>query len=105
MTLNTKINNFLKNQFATKVSINVNYVYPNKKLIGYTYLEQVKDLMPSFILAALMGCVVFLVGFVPINIYIKLVLQLLTGAFIYVFLAWRFKVSSFLYLTGVIKRR
>jgi O-antigen/teichoic acid export membrane protein len=76
--------------------------YPNKRLIGYTYLEQIKDLMPSFFLSAFMCVIVYLVGLLPLNIYVKLILQIITGAAVYTALAWRFKISSFSYLTRII---
>jgi teichuronic acid exporter len=79
--------------------------YPNKKLIGYTYLEQLKDLMPSFLLSAFMGVIVYLVGFLPLDHYIKLVLQIITGVLVYAVLARQFKVSSFSYLTGIFVRK
>jgi len=76
--------------------------YPNKRLIGYTYLEQIKDLMPSFLLSAFMGVIVYLVGLLPLDTYIKLILQIITGAVVYTVLAWQFKISSFTYLIGII---
>ncbi len=79
--------------------------YPNKRLIGYTYSEQMKDLMPSFLISSFMGVIVYFVGFLPLNIYIKLVLQIITGTVVFTGLAWCLKISSFFYLTGIIADR
>lgn len=76
--------------------------YPNKKLIGYTYTEQMKDLMPSFLLAAFMGMVVYFVGLLSLHIYFKLFMQIITGITVYSILAWWFKISSLSYLRGCI---
>lgn len=77
-------------------------VYPNKKLIGYTFTEQMRDLMPSFLLAALMGGVVFFVGFFKINLYLKLILQIVAGTLTYILLVWFFKIPSFCYLCDLV---
>lgn len=79
--------------------------YPNKRLIGYTYLEQIKGLMPSFLLSAFIGVIVYLVGLLPLNIInVKVILQIITGATVYTALAWQFKVSSYSYLVGLVTR-
>lgn len=76
--------------------------YPNKKLVGYTYAEQIMDLMPSFLMAGCMGVVVYYIGLISIDIYIKLVLQIIIGISVYSFLAWKLNISSFSYLIGLV---
>lgn len=49
-----------------------------------------------------MGVIVYLVGLLPLDTYIKLILQIITGAVVYTVLAWQFKISSFTYLIGII---
>lgn len=82
--------------------------YPNKKLIGYTYTEQTKDLMPSFLISAFMGVVVYFVGFLSMNIYAKLALQTITGVIIYLILSWQIKIPSFTYfaehIVGILRK-
>ena len=72
--------------------------YPNKRLIGYTYSEQMKDLMPSFLISSFMGVIVYFVGFLPLNIYIKLFLQIISGAVFYLALGWSLRIESLNYL-------
>lgn len=77
--------------------------YPNKKLMGYSYIEQWKDLFPGFIVSILMGCIVFPLQFLPIPVIVCLVLQILTGIVVYVMFSKLFKIESFAYLLSTIK--
>ena len=79
--------------------------WPNKKLMNYGYLEQLKDILPGIILATFMGICVKLVRFIPVTmpLVIVLILQVITGAAIYIILSKLFKLESFGYLIDVIK--
>lgn len=79
--------------------------YPNKRLIGYTYSEQIRDLMPSFLLAIFMGVIVFFIGLLSIGIYTKLVMQIVIGMCVYLLLAWKLNIPSFLYLIELIFKK
>lgn len=67
---------------------------PNKKLLGYSYFEQLKDLLPSIVLSAVMAVCVLLVGMIPMNDIVKIFLQVLTGAAVYFGLAKLFRLES-----------
>ena len=77
--------------------------YPNKKLMGYSYLEQWKDIFPSFALAILMGTLVFPLQYLPLATWICLIIQIVVGATIYILLSKLFKLESFSYLLSTIK--
>ena len=77
--------------------------FPNKKLLKYGYFEQIKDILPFIAMSAVMAGAVIGIGFIPINIYIKLVIQVLVGVVIYVALSAIFKVESFRYILNIIK--
>lgn len=77
--------------------------YPNKKLLNYSFKEQMKDIMPAFILAIIMGIIVYCVSFIKINIFIILVMQIVIGTLLYMFLAYCFKLESFMYIICTIK--
>ena len=78
-------------------------VFPNRKLFNYGYLEQIKDILPFVLMSAVMAGAVIGIGFIPINIYLKLVIQVLSGVIIYVALSMIFKVESFRYILNIIK--
>lgn len=78
--------------------------YPNKKLLGYSYWEQVKDILPAIGVSALMGIPVYLMNYLPISSIVILVLQILAGMALYISFSAIFKMDSFLFLWGFIKR-
>lgn len=76
-----------------------------RKSIGYTLKEQIKDVMPALAMAAMMaGCVVLL-KFLAINTLLKLVLQVVVGAGVYLSLSIVSKNKSLDYLTKYLKGR
>lgn len=78
--------------------------WPNKKLLGYSYLQQLKDLMPSMALTTVMGAVVYCVGFLPIATWLVLAIQILAGVAIYVGGSMLFKLESYQYILNAAKR-
>lgn len=77
--------------------------FPNKKLLDYPYLEQLKDMAPSILLSALMGAGVYLLTFLGLNDFATLALQLACGVALYVALSMLFRIDSFNYILSVIK--
>ena len=57
------------------------------KVSGYTIVEQLKDIFPAFAMSTIMGIVVYIMNFFNWNIYVKLVMQILTGIVIYIILS------------------
>ncbi len=78
--------------------------FPNKKLIGYSYMEQIRDMVPALLCALIMGGVVLCISFISMPIVLKLLLQLLFGVVIYVGLAYMFKLSGLKMIIMVIKK-
>lgn len=77
--------------------------HPNRKLLNYGYKEQIKDLIPAIALSALMGGIVNLYNYLALPDFATLVLQVLTGAVVYVLGAYIFKVETFYYILDMIK--
>lgn len=69
--------------------------YPNKKLIEYSYMEQMKDIIPSFLLACLMGIVVLFVGEMQAPTLVVLLVQILVGIVVYIVLSMIFKPYAY----------
>ncbi len=79
--------------------------WPNKRLLGYGIFRQWADILPSAGIAAVMGLLVYVVGFLaPGGSWVRLAIQVVCGVFIYVLLAAAFRMESFRYLLGVIRR-
>lgn len=71
--------------------------WPNKKLMNYSYLEQLKDILPGILLAAFMGGCVYCVNFLHLNSIITLLIQVPLGGLIYIGLSYLLKLESFTY--------
>ena len=78
--------------------------WPNKKLLNYGYLEQLKDIIPAILLALLMGVLVFGLSFCGLPDGLTLCIQVFAGAFIYISGARLFKFESFDYLLSIIRK-
>ncbi len=68
---------------------------PNKKFIGYGYGEQLKDVLPSMLLAIFMGCCVWWLQYLDLSLALILAIQAITGAAIYFALSAVFKFETF----------
>ncbi len=76
--------------------------WPNRKLLNYGYLEQVKDILPAILLAVIMGVIVYCVSFIGLNSALTLLIQILLGMFVYLMGSKLFKLESYNYLLDVI---
>lgn len=77
--------------------------WPNKKLLNYSVTEQIKDVVPYFLLSAVMGVAVYAMNFLPIHYLLRLILQVLTGALLYFALAKIFCRSTVDYVMDSLK--
>lgn len=77
--------------------------WPNRKLLGYSYADQIKDILPSILLAVFMGICVYVVTFFNLSSFITLCIQMISGALIYIISSAVFKMDSFLYLWNLLK--
>lgn len=78
--------------------------WPNKKLLGYSYLEQMKDILPCILLAVLMGGCVSLIALFDLADIIKMALQIFCGAAVYIIGSIVLKIDAFNYSCGIIRR-
>lgn len=77
--------------------------WPNRKLLNYGYLEQVKDILPAILLAVIMGVIVYCVSFIRLNSALTLLIQIPLGMFVYIMGSKLLKLESYNYLLDVIK--
>lgn len=76
---------------------------PNKKLMNYSYLEQVKDMLPQIGLSLFMGAVVYSVQFIGLNYLLTLLIQIVVGGMLYVLGSRLFHIDSYEYIISTIK--
>lgn len=77
--------------------------WPNRKLLGYGYLEQVRDFAPGILLAVIMGICVYFISFLHLPTIVTLLIQFIVGAAIYIGVSAILKLEEFEYLLGMVK--
>lgn len=78
-------------------------IYPNSKLLNYSYIEQFKDIFPIIITSLLMGVLVNVINGWDIEVIFKLVLQIIVGLMFYLFISKLFRIESLDYLIDTLK--
>ena len=86
---------------STLFSMMIN-AWPNKELLHYSFLEQMKDIMPSILLAVGMGTCVYAIGLLHLPTLPLLVIQIFCGGGIYLLGSKLLKLEPFVYLIGII---
>lgn len=78
---------------------------PNEKLLDYSYIDQIKDMSPAFLLSCLMGVVIYPLSFFVGNSLLLIITQILIGVVFYIILSRVFRLESFMYMLGIISKR
>ena len=78
--------------------------FPNKKLLEYGYIQQLKDMLPQIALSCVMGFCVYLLNCVGLPVIVTLILQVAVGAVLYIILSKVFKIESFEYVLNMLKK-
>ena len=76
--------------------------WPNKKLLNYSYLQQINDIIPSILLAVFMGCVVYTINFLGLGLITTLFFQISLGAVIYILGAKIMKIDTYEYIKEMV---
>ncbi len=77
---------------------------PNKKLVGYSYFEQIKDILPSMLGSLVMCGCVLAVQILKLNSFVTMAIQVFLGVAVYVAISAVFKLEPYRFLLGMIKR-
>lgn len=88
---------------VSSVSSQIINSWPNRKLLNYGYLEQLKDILPGIALAVFMGCCVNLVSLFHLPNLATLLIQIPLGAVIYIAASALLHLESFEYLVDMIR--
>ena len=79
--------------------------YYSGKYLSYSIVMQIKDMYPSMVTSVLMGVLIYSIKyFISENTLILLIVQILTGAIIYLILCFIFKVEAFFTVLKIIKK-
>lgn len=88
--------------FTTAISCFVN-AYPNKKLIDYSYFEQMKDILPSLAISLVMFVIVLAVGRLSVAPIFVICLQVLTGVAVYLVISAVTKIKPYNMILSTVK--
>lgn len=76
---------------------------PNGKLLNYGFIEQFKDVWRTLLAAVIMSVAVWAIGLLAMSLFMKLVVQILTGIVVYIILCLLLRVEGFSYALNMIK--
>lgn len=76
--------------------------WPNKKLLRYSYGQQLLDIMPSVLLSAAMFALVWCVQYLHLSSILTLLIQVIVGVSVYIAGSVVFKMDSYYYLKNAL---
>ena len=77
--------------------------WPNKELLGYSYYEQLNDIIPTIGLAISMGVIVLQISRIGLSDAVTLTIQIMVGVIYYYFGAKIMHIESLQYLQSIIQ--
>lgn len=77
---------------------------PNRKLIGYSFMEQCRDIFPAAAASTVMGLVVYGIGRMIPSPFAALVIQILTGVVLYGLFGLWFRLKGMEEILNVLKK-
>lgn len=89
---------------ASVISIFIN-LNPNRKLIGYSYSEQFKDILPTTLITLVTGIAVYPIHYLELTPFITILIIFTLGAIVYILQSKIFKIDSFEYAVKLISNR
>ncbi len=90
------------NLFFSVVNQIIN-AWPNRKLLHYSYGQQILDILPSLLLSAGMAAAVWCVQLLQLPDLPTLLIQVALGVTLYLLGSWLLKLESFSYLLNIVR--
>ena len=78
---------------------------PNIKLLGYSILEQIRDVLPQFLASMAMCASIYWITVLHISPFLQLFFQIILGILFYYLLCRLFRIEGFLYMKEIILSR
>lgn len=103
ITVNISVKAMAYSLLVSSICSQIINSWPNKKILNYRYISQLKDIMPNILLAVIMGGIVYTVSFFGLSPIYELGIQIPLGIFVYIFGSIITKNESFLYLLDMLK--
>lgn len=77
--------------------------WPNKKILNYRYIDQIKDILPNTLMALFMGVCVYAVQLLRLPDLLTLGIQIPLGAIIYILGSKIVHLQSYVYVSEIVK--
>lgn len=90
--------------FSNTVSQIINS-WPNRKLLHYTYLEQIKDILPNLLLSLAMGISIWWLPYLGLPDILTVCLQLILAAAIYLGGSALLKMDAYVFLMHIFRQK
>lgn len=91
-------------QLAAGIASQLINAWPNGKMLGYSYPQQLRDMLPAIGLSALMALCVWPVSRLGLGDFATLLIQIPLGAVIYATLSKLLHIDSFDYILETVKK-
>jgi O-antigen/teichoic acid export membrane protein len=91
-------------QIISGVIASIIHSTPQKKLIDYGYLDQLRDILPNLGISLLMGALIFTLGIIIPSPVLSLCIQIPLGIATYIGLARLFRIENLSYLLRIMQR-
>lgn len=89
---------------SSVISFFINSYY-SKSIIGYSTLNQMKDILPILIITLFMGITTYFIGtFVPNYNFIKILIQISFGSVFFIVISYMFKIKEFFSILDIMKK-
>lgn len=77
-------------------------LFPNKKLLDYGILDQLKDTIPIMLITISVGLIVYWIQFLNISVFFIISLQFFIGSLLYLSFCYIIKDESFMYVSKLL---
>jgi len=104
MTMFISVEAMAYSLIVTSVLSQMINAWPNKKLLNYSYIEQLEDIFPGIFLSCIMGACIYPISLLKLPELLILVMQILLGVCIYIMGSKVLKIDSFEYLWSIVKQ-
>lgn len=79
--------------------------YPNKSLLHYGYMKQVKDILPSIVVAVVMGIIISFITCFHLPEVIQIFIQIPVGILVYILLSKWLHFEAYEYFMKIVRSR
>ena len=78
---------------------------PIKRLLGYGFLGELRDVWKLMLASAVMAAVVYAMNLIALPLALKLLLQILAGAAVYLGVCTALRADSIVFILNILKKR